>query len=704
VIGPFAIANQTGNNAIYKPSPVLTFGKQGHATSSMAIPITISNCTNSMISACAATGSSSLTVTSMTISGTNASDFALTGTCGVVANGTDCEPTITFTPSAASGTNESATLTVNYSGATVASQTLSLTGTSATVTTESACFTAAANTNYQLTGNISAAGSCILDNVANADINLNGHTITYCTAGGASLVGGIFVNGFNESAATIHNGTITEAAGKTCTGVTSDDGGQGSSDFMVSSAGSSSQGFGNTFFNLNLSQNDGPGHIIFEEYAGATTAKFTTIHDISYTMNGVQACGTVGCRAENQFYAILADGSQNAAPFTFYNVGGIGGTQGSTSASSPASTFEYTRLSPGNVTATNTNGFGYQILQPNAVVENNLIVGTGAGGSCPSCRGIQIAALNNPVTGVLVENNFIYTTYLANNTEYGGCPLGGSYGVQLNTAGSGQDLSNNTFQNNWVVTTAGACESMAFSFSNATNAAGPNKSIGNHYECDRGPGSSAYPCAGMQLITKEYSPFPDGSLISTGDTILGDTSPIFIGYDGTSSWTCNQCTFGPGKNPDPGAVFLDYDGGVSSSSAGSSPLTFVDPTFLGGMTASENDLATLAANNPSLSFHYAIEWTYTVTVEKSSNSAPISGATVAVVDSTSANQCSATTNGSGVATCTLKSNVYQVAGGSYSTPTYNPMAITVTASGCTTGSYSETITATTAETKKLSGC
>jgi hypothetical protein len=420
-------------------------------------------------------------------------------------------------------------------------------------------------------------------------------------------------------------------------------------------------------------------------------------------MNGVQACGSVGCRAENQFYAIAADNAVHAAPFSFYNIGGTGGTQGAISATSPGSTFSYSLLSPGNVTATNTNGFGYQVTQSNSVVSNNLIVGSGEGGACPSCRGIQIGAFNNPVTGVLVENNFVYTTYINNNTEYSGCPLGGSYGIQLNTAGSGEDLSNNILRNNWVVTTADKCESMAFSFSNATNGAGPNQSISNHYECDLASGATANPCAGMQLITHEYSPAPDGSLISTGDTILGDTSALFIGYDGTSSWTCNQCTFGKGTNPAAGWVLLDYDSGFSSGS-GSSPIILVDPVFLGGVSLALNNLSAWANSNPSYSFYAETEWTYTITVQKSSNSTPISGATVSITPANGGTACNTTTNSSGIATCILPDTKYNVAGGVYTTPSFNPMGIQVSASGCTTYSNSETIQATTNETKKLSGC
>src|SRR6185312_14240480 len=209
VLGPFAVTNMTGNNANYSPTsgttglfagcagtnPCLPFGKQLIHTASMAIPFIINNCSNSLLSQCSGTGSMNLGATPFVISGTNAADFAVSnGTCAPnmgLSAGASCQPTITFTPSTSGA--ESATLTVNYSNATVSSQTMSLTGTGlASATALSACGTSfASSTNYYLTQDVSATGTCFTNNATSVDLNLNGHTITFCSAGGTTLVGGI---------------------------------------------------------------------------------------------------------------------------------------------------------------------------------------------------------------------------------------------------------------------------------------------------------------------------------------------------------------------------------------------------------------------------------------------------------------------------------------------------------------------------------
>lgn len=702
VLGPFAIANMTGNNANYKPSPTLSFGRQGIGTSSMAVPITISNCSNSTISACSGTGN--LTVSAMAISGANASDFTLSGSCGTIASGADCEPTITFHPTASSGTDESATLTVTDNG-TTGTQAMALTGTSATVTTLSACGTLSSGTNYQLTSDVSATGSCFIFTGSGSDLNLNGHTVTFCSAGGTTLVGGIFVNGYNESTLMVHNGTITEAAGKTCTGLTGTNG-YGSAPFMVSSAGNASDGKGNGFWNLTLSTNEAPGNAIFEEGAGGT-GNTTIMHDVNLVLNGTYNCpfNDVGCRSADQFYGVVEDQVQNEPAFNFYDIGQTGGTQGGLASLSPGSTVSYTLMSPGSTVATNSNGFAIQTWST-GTISHNLAVGSGPGGALLSARGGQLASIGGPLTGATITGNTFIATYLANNDEYAGCALGGAYGYQINTAGNGYDISNNAFSGNTFKAVAGPCDGIGFSDSGSTAGSGPNVINGDTDGCDINTGTyvSGVVCAGVRLDALQYTPAPDNAVVWDNSHIYGDTAAVYV--LGTPARTFNQDTFGTGAHPIASPLFVDYDGGLNSGCGINTvnTLTFVDPTFTGVLNKTLNNLSTWATNNPTCTFGYLVKWTYTVTVEQASNSAPISGAAVTITPANSGTPCSTTTNASGVATCPLPDTDYQAVTGTYSTPSYNPMAIQITKSGCTTGSYSETITATTAETKKLSGC
>jgi hypothetical protein len=97
----------------------LSFGSQPVDTSSSAQTVTLSN-----------TGSAALSITSLTITGTNASDFAeIADTCGSsVAAGGTCTVEVTFTPSAASSFTATLSITDNASGS---PQSVSLAGTGA---------------------------------------------------------------------------------------------------------------------------------------------------------------------------------------------------------------------------------------------------------------------------------------------------------------------------------------------------------------------------------------------------------------------------------------------------------------------------------------------------------------------------------------------------------------------------------------------
>ncbi len=98
-------------------STSVSFANQKKNTTSPPQTITLTN-----------TGSATLNLTSITLVGANATDFAETTTCGAtLAAGVACDFTITFTPSA-TGTRQAA-LTVRDDSSTGAKQNISLTGT-----------------------------------------------------------------------------------------------------------------------------------------------------------------------------------------------------------------------------------------------------------------------------------------------------------------------------------------------------------------------------------------------------------------------------------------------------------------------------------------------------------------------------------------------------------------------------------------------
>jgi hypothetical protein len=301
----------------------------------------------------------------------------------------------------------------------------------------------------------------------------------------------------------------------------------------------------------------------------------------------------------------------------------------------------------------------------------------------------------------MVENNVLYTSSLANDAEYGGCQIDGSYGLQINTAGASQDLSNNTFQNNKVFVTSGVCPGFGFSWSGATAANGPNNTKSNTFSCSLASGYTTGPCAGIRLDANQYNP-GISAVVGTGDTYIGDTSAIYIWYDGTPTWTCKQCTFGKGSNPISNWVMLDYDGGFQSGQS-SQPMHLIDSHFINGATKDSNNLASWASNNSSLSFSYVVQWSYTVTVKGASGNV-IVGASVTATDALGHQECSGVTNSSGTLSCTLTDTTYGAASGKYTVTSSNPFSVSISATGCSTANNSRTILSTTSETVALPGC
>jgi hypothetical protein len=84
----------------------LTFTSQSVGTTSASQAATLTN-----------TGNASLTITSLGITGANASDFNQTNSCGSgVAAGLNCAITVTFTPSGTGMRNAAVTISDNASG------------------------------------------------------------------------------------------------------------------------------------------------------------------------------------------------------------------------------------------------------------------------------------------------------------------------------------------------------------------------------------------------------------------------------------------------------------------------------------------------------------------------------------------------------------------------------------------------------------
>jgi len=161
----------TGTGAAAAPNVSLaptsiTFSSQTVGMTSAAQNITLTN-----------TGTASLSITGITIAGTNASDFSQTNTCSSSLTASAfCTIAVTFTPAAAGSFAASVSIADNASGS---PQTVSLTGTGVAATAPAITFSPASLTfASQNVGATSAAQTVTLTNSGTASLTITGITLT----------------------------------------------------------------------------------------------------------------------------------------------------------------------------------------------------------------------------------------------------------------------------------------------------------------------------------------------------------------------------------------------------------------------------------------------------------------------------------------------------------------------------------------------
>jgi hypothetical protein len=141
----------------------LAFGNQSVGTTSTAQTLTLGN-----------TGNAALNITSLALTGTNASDFALSNMCGSsVPAGSSCTISVTFTPAASGSRTASVSITDNASGS---PQAVSLSGTgTAALASLSAASLAFGNQPIDMT---STAQTVTLSNTGTAALSITGVALT----------------------------------------------------------------------------------------------------------------------------------------------------------------------------------------------------------------------------------------------------------------------------------------------------------------------------------------------------------------------------------------------------------------------------------------------------------------------------------------------------------------------------------------------
>ena len=153
----------TGVPVVTFSPTALAFANQPINTTSAAQPITLSN-----------TGNATLTITSVSITGTNPGDFAQTKTCGTtLAAGANCTISVTFKPTSATARSASVSVTDNASGS---PHTVPLTGTGTSPAAQLSPTSLAFG--VQLINTTSSSRTVTLSNTGNATMSITSISFT----------------------------------------------------------------------------------------------------------------------------------------------------------------------------------------------------------------------------------------------------------------------------------------------------------------------------------------------------------------------------------------------------------------------------------------------------------------------------------------------------------------------------------------------
>ena len=280
-----------GTAGVVSLSPTsLTFANQSVGATSAAQTVTLSN-----------TGNAALSITSLALTGSNASDFAQTNTCGSsVAASANCTITVTFKPSASGSRTASVSITDNASGS---PQTVSLSGTG-TAALASLSPTSLAFGNQSL-GVTSAAQTLTLSNTGNATLSITSLGLTGTNASdfdqsntcGSSLAAGAnctIVVMFTPSVAGTEAASLSIADNSSGSPQTVSLSGAGTHDVILSWAASTT-----------------PGVVGYNVFRGATSGGESATPLNSSPINGTTYCDATVQAGQTYYYVVTAVASND---------------------------------------------------------------------------------------------------------------------------------------------------------------------------------------------------------------------------------------------------------------------------------------------------------------------------------------------------------------------------------------------------------
>jgi hypothetical protein len=579
---------------------------------------------------------------------------------------------------------------------------------------------------YYFANNITCPGTGFSVLASNVTVNQAGYTLTYGNAANTKIVAGYLgiacyetlwtggkidtTTGACSSGSTFQNftvygGTITQGCTPATTCLPQDS----NPVFMDSYfSGNGSLSSGPTVHDMTITWACGDCLAISTNYGNSSVPGGAKVYNDVFNNNkNGPVCAMVSCRSSLQGTSVIIGNAvaTSIAP-QLYNNQCLGGPQGCMMSDALNASFtNNSPVNPGAASVEYTNDFGIYAWACGDTVTGNTI-GTNPPTGNQATRGISIDLVEFPsgcAGNTTVSSNTVNVITSTNNAEYGGCSIGGVYGIQIDDGGMNATISGNT-----VNAFSKSCASAGLRL---TDIGTGNKSTGNTYSAHVVSGSgftptSQFPTTGVYIDGQPSFPV----FTSVGDTFLGDGSAVAVDSNGCGPMYFETPTLGSGTNPVGFVTFSFWNNsGTGNTCTG---LHFVDPTFTGSATATSTNMK-VGNNAPYELAQYFIQWTYSGTVTGFLSGAPVSGAAVVVTGSSasgSGTECSTTTSASGAFSCTGTTAVTQLDMKNSTTvaqinTNHNPHSVVVSKSGCTTNTSALTITSTTTGVSiVLGGC
>lgn len=445
---------------------------------------------------------------------------------------------------------------------------------------------------YVLERDVSSAGTCFSVQADSIALDLHGHTVTYGTGPGTSPSFGILGvecwdpdfgkspcgGSFNNF--TVFGGTITQ--------------GRDAAPFSHGIRLGQGPGNGLVAHDLSFHLHADSSIPIYTTYLGTRSMIFNNVFDNSVTI--------IKNRHQQQGQSIkFADGKQ-PGPALIYGNHIVGGAQGGIFSVTKGSKIHDNVVSQ---KGTYTNDFGIYAWSDGGEVFNNIVTPILG-------RGISIAG---GVIGSKVYGNNVKSIEQKDNQEYGGCQIGGAFGIQFD------DLPQKTSAfRNTVLAEADECDAQALRVTDSREGS-ENSSHDNTYTARR-LGKSASMATG----------FGSGGatgFLSERDVFVGDTSAVAFDWDGGRNLIFRECRFVKGSNSIPNFVTFSFRNGKNNPV---SNIRFVDSVFEGGTEKTSMDMKPIGANGdwPGPA-EYFIDWTLSLVV-RDNQKRPLFGADVSITD------------------------------------------------------------------------